>query len=605
MPSTNGHGSGAKTAILYARVSTDEQARSGYSLAQQMEALRQYAAQEGYEVLEEVTDAGYSGASLERPGMDRVRELVAAGGVSVVLAQDLDRISREPWHYEYLRSLFEDHRAELRSLDDSGDDSPIGEFMRYIRRGVAKLEKQDIAKRTRRGKLQKAREGKIVPTMKPPYGFRYNDSRDGLIVHEGEMKIVADIFRMASEGLGPNAIQNRLSRLDVPAPRGGKTWRRDTLKRLVMSDVYLPHTCEEARALVSTAVAGGLKPGEQYGIRWWNRHEKKTSYVPEGRSRKKTRYLPRAREEWIAVPVPSSPLLSRDVVKEARERMAAHRSPERKHLARLWELRGMVRCSCGVLMGTHTVRANAAKTGKSYHYYFCRVRRDYARHCEQKMIRAEKLEADLWSLVSGLLKDPEKLAAGMDRLIEQEAAGRPDSAEREAEILSSKLDECARLRRAYQDQQAAGLMTLDELAEKLEELEHAGTLAQTELANLSERRRRVEELRHDKETLLAFRSEAVVQGLEEMTPEQKSEVYRLLKLEVTPTPEGMLVSGALLYSESLPFENASLPLPLSERSSGLSQYFASPTAKARPRNRSSVRFLFLLAASDAASRYRT
>src|SRR5215211_4662872 len=71
MTSTNGHGS--KRAILYARVSTDEQARSGYSLAQQMEALKAYAAQEGYEVLEEVTDPGQSGASLERPGMDQVR----------------------------------------------------------------------------------------------------------------------------------------------------------------------------------------------------------------------------------------------------------------------------------------------------------------------------------------------------------------------------------------------------------------------------------------------------------------------------------------------------------------------------------------------------
>ena len=77
MPSTNGHG--PKRAILYARVSTEEQARSGYSLAQQIEALREHAAREGYEVLEEVLDPGQSGASLERPGMDRVRDLVGAG----------------------------------------------------------------------------------------------------------------------------------------------------------------------------------------------------------------------------------------------------------------------------------------------------------------------------------------------------------------------------------------------------------------------------------------------------------------------------------------------------------------------------------------------
>jgi Resolvase, N terminal domain len=92
MLSTNSHG--PTRAILYARVSTDEQARSGYSLAQQIEALREYAAQEGYEVLEEIEDKGYSGANLARPGLDWVRDLVAAGDVDGVLAQDRDRLAR-------------------------------------------------------------------------------------------------------------------------------------------------------------------------------------------------------------------------------------------------------------------------------------------------------------------------------------------------------------------------------------------------------------------------------------------------------------------------------------------------------------------------------
>src|SRR5215208_4894586 len=122
MPSTNGHG--PQRAILYARVSTEEQAKSGYSLAQQMEALRQYAAREGYEVLEEVTDPGQSGASLARPGMDRVRDLIAAGGVSVVLAHDRDRFAREPAYTYLLRREFEEHGCELRSLNDRGDGSP-------------------------------------------------------------------------------------------------------------------------------------------------------------------------------------------------------------------------------------------------------------------------------------------------------------------------------------------------------------------------------------------------------------------------------------------------------------------------------------------------
>jgi len=184
MPNTNGHG--PERVILYARVSTDEQARSGYSLAQQAESLKDYAAREGYEVLEEVTDPGQSGASLERPGMDRARDLVAAGGVSVVLAQDRDRFAREPAYHYLLRTEFEENGTKLRSLNDHGDESPEGELTDGVLDQLAKYERAKFTERSRRGKLQKARQGKIIATMKPPYGFRYNEERDALVIHEPE-----------------------------------------------------------------------------------------------------------------------------------------------------------------------------------------------------------------------------------------------------------------------------------------------------------------------------------------------------------------------------------------------------------------------------------
>src|SRR5918997_582867 len=147
MQSTNGHG--LKRAVLYARVSTDEQARSGYSLAQQLEALREYAVRDGYEVVEEVKDAGQSGASLERPGMDRVRDLVAAGGISVVLAQDRDRIAREPAYHYLLRREFEEYGCKIRAMNDRGDDSPEGELTDGILDQLAKFERAKTAERTR------------------------------------------------------------------------------------------------------------------------------------------------------------------------------------------------------------------------------------------------------------------------------------------------------------------------------------------------------------------------------------------------------------------------------------------------------------------------
>jgi site-specific DNA recombinase len=263
MPSTNGHG--PKRAILYARVSTDEQARSGYSLAQQLEALREYATRAGYEVLEEVSDPGQSGATLERPGMDHVRDLVAAGGVSVVLAQDRDRLAREPAYHYLLRREFEEHGTKIRALNDRGDDSPEGELTDGILDQLAKFERAKTAERTRRGMLRKAREGRVCST-KPKYGFRFNEVRDSFVIYEPEMKVVEKIFRLAAEGLGFHALQNRLLSEGVPTAEGKRVWALRTLKKVLNSDEYRPHSFEEIRPLVTLEVAARLNPHEEYGI---------------------------------------------------------------------------------------------------------------------------------------------------------------------------------------------------------------------------------------------------------------------------------------------------------------------------------------------------
>ena len=256
MPSTNGHG--PKRAILYARVSTDEQARSGFSLAQQIEALREYAAREGYEVLEEVSDPGQSGASLERPGMDRVRDLVAAGGVSVVLAQDRDRFAREPAYHYLLKRAFEEHGTKIRALNDRGDDSPEGELTDGILDQLGKYERAKINERSRRGKLQKAREGKVMAGHRVKYGFKLNATRDGLLVDEGKMANVRRIFRMVAEGHSLNAVHRAFDRERIPTPGGGKRWDRAFFRIAILDEVYKPHTYEEIKELVTPEVAARL-----------------------------------------------------------------------------------------------------------------------------------------------------------------------------------------------------------------------------------------------------------------------------------------------------------------------------------------------------------
>lgn len=138
-------------AILYSRVSSKEQAEEGYSLQDQLRTLRKWATSNGYEVVQEVEDRGQSGASLERPGLGRVRDLVAAGGVDIVLAQDRDRIARDPINTGWLQIQFEQHGTRLRALNDPEGDDATTRLTTGILDEIAQFERAMTTQRTRRG----------------------------------------------------------------------------------------------------------------------------------------------------------------------------------------------------------------------------------------------------------------------------------------------------------------------------------------------------------------------------------------------------------------------------------------------------------------------
>ena len=386
MPSTNGHG--PKRAILYCRVSTDEQARSGYSLAQQLEALRDYAAREGYEVLEEVQDPGQSGASLEWPGMDRVRDLVAAGDVSVVFAQDRDRFAREPAYHYLLREEFALRGCVLRSLNDRGDESPEGQLTDGIMDQIARFERLKTAERTRRGKIQRAREGKVIPALRANYGFRFNDDRSNYVVDEERMEVVRRVVCMAADGMTVHGIKRTLDAEGAPTASGGPYWHCGTIESFITDDVYKPHTVDEVRELVTPQVAAGLDPDKLYGIWWYNRVRVKLSQVseigPEGRVyRKKRNSTRKDRSEWIAVPVPDAgiPL---EILEAARRTVRNYKTGS-KASGRLWELSGgIARCAlCGRAIRPRPVTYKLKSGGKSIiNYYRCSRAYGYSGRCE-------------------------------------------------------------------------------------------------------------------------------------------------------------------------------------------------------------------------------
>ena len=551
MPSTNGHG--PRRAILYARVSTDEQARSGYSLAQQIEALRDYAASEGYEVLEEVQDAGHSGASLERPGMDRVRDLVASGGVSVVLAQDRDRFSREPAYHYLLRREFEEHGAKIRALNDRGDDSPEGELTDGILDQLGKYERAKIAERSRRGKLQKAREGKVLAVHRPPYGFRYNDARDNYLVDAERMAVIERVFRMVGvEGYTMNATRLAFNREGVRPPSGGEFWSPKFVREAIRDDVYRSHTYEEIAEVVSPEVATRLDPKKRYGIWWFNRRRYASKPVavggPEGRSyRRQIKVTDKPRSEWIAVPVPESGI-PREWVDAAREAIKDNQR-QSANGDRFWELSGgVLYCAeCGCRMTVHATVDS--KRQKSYCYYRCPKR---GRHGVQKVCsngkhhRAAEAEAAVWGLVSGLLKDPGRLRAGLEAMIEQERAGMRGNPDREAASWLQRLSEVEQERRGYIRLAAKGHLTDGDLEQALAEVEETRATAEEELRIVRGRKEAMDGLERDRDALLESYAEMTPEALDILTPEERRQVYGMLRLRVEVFADGRMEARGIL-----------------------------------------------------------
>ena len=544
MSNTNGHG--PRRAVFYARVSTDEQARSGYSLAQQIEALREYASREGYEVLEEVSDPGQSGASLERPGMDRVRDLVAARGVSVVLAQDRDRFAREPAYHYLLRREFEEHGTKIRALNDRGDESPEGELTDGILDQLAKYERAKTAERARRGRLRKAREGKVIATHTPAYGFSYNAARDGYLVNRETMPAVLRVFEWVAGGKSPRATAKALARDGIPSPTGKRLWNSYSVRAMILDDLYRPHTPRESQGLVREGllmadVAGHLDPSRPYGIWWSNKVRNSVRMISEWteaggkRYRKRRKTVPRPRAEWIAVPVDlTGSGLEREIVDLARYAIKDNVRPSSAG-GRAWEVVGLVFCTfCGRKLHPHTTKGGRS-SGRLYYYYQC----DNREACGARpRLRAGKLETDVWQAVRTGLTDPDQLKADLDRMIELERGvvrGDPDG---EAKHWLEKVSASDEERRGFLRLAARGSITDRELDEELAALEETRRAANRELAALRNRRERIEALERDRDAVLEDYAGRTPEALASLESEERHRLYKMLRLSVAILPDG-------------------------------------------------------------------
>ena len=183
-------------AAIYARVSSERQEKER-TIGSQLEALRAYAAKSGMDIVEEFTDEGYSGARLDRPALDRMRDLAERRGFEVLLTYCTDRLARKFVLQALILDELERFGVKAIFLEGGAADDPLSKLTHQITGAVAEFERTKITERYRRGKLYRARCGEIV-SPDVPFGYVKVPRRDGVPAHaeiqEPEAVIVRRIF---------------------------------------------------------------------------------------------------------------------------------------------------------------------------------------------------------------------------------------------------------------------------------------------------------------------------------------------------------------------------------------------------------------------------
>jgi site-specific DNA recombinase len=482
--------------VLYIRVSTDEQAKSGYSLEDQLARLEAHATAQGWEIVARITDDGYSGTDPTRPGLLEVLRLAQEGKIDAALATRRDRFYRSRLLRLATDQDLEEHGVELIALDDTGHmvaDSMLDSFAEY--------EREITRDRLMDGKRRKAHKGQIPGGGHAPYGFSWslndNGKQAGLVPNE-DMETVRTIFEMVARGDSLHAITHALSA--IPTPRGGRRWHPNTIARIVRNECYK-------------------------GIYYYGKH--RTVRTP-GRD-KKRRDTALRKEDWIAVPVADSGI-PHEVIDAARGKLDARYRPRPK-AASFFELGGMLVCSefgCRITGYSGGFDSN----GKAYRYYVCCRRKQDKSTCpEGPSWNADKLEQLVALRVESLLQDPEAVRLKLDYAIEEVSTENP------APWLR-RIEDCDRRRAAYQDQQADGLMTREELRTKLDALAQEREFAASRLLDSSERNERAKALKATKDNLLGvYRNGILYDGLMYFDATMRREIYEALQLTGTLSAE--------------------------------------------------------------------
>jgi len=459
-----------KTAAIYTRVSSDQQ-KENKTIDSQVDELLQFARQLDYVVPEEYIfrDEGYSGASLVRPGMEKVRDLSAEGQIQAVLIYSPDRLSRNYAYQVILIDEFASCNTEVLFINSPKADTPEEALLLQFQGMIAEYERAIIKERSRRGKRFKAKSGVISVLCGAPFGYNYvkktQETAAYYEINEVEAAVVREMFRLYTEEFcAIGSIAKKFTAEKIPTRKNIGRWERSVIWAMLRNPAYAGKACY-----------GKTEHTERQRIT-------KPLRAKGGYTARNSATQEKPREEWIEIPVPA--LVSQETFDLAQERLKGNKLHSQRNTKVETLLQGMMVCSqCGYSLYRSYTETSA---GKRIYYYRCfgsdAYRFEGVRKCHCKPLRQDYVDGVVWQRIQELLEDPGLIQREVEKRVEQTRGASPVLKRKEV-ILKQRSKLCQgmdKLLDAYQE----GLLTIAQLRSRMPELQRRLHATEKELENL-------------------------------------------------------------------------------------------------------------------------
>jgi site-specific DNA recombinase len=498
-----------KRAALYARVSTARQEQEE-TIDSQIAEVKQRINEDESILLDSniYIDEGYSGSLLERPALDAMLDAAKSDGFDVVYIYDLGRLSRVLSHLLVVIEQLEKYEREIISLHEKITGTPEDKFLLQIMGSMHEYERAKIAERFRRGKMYKARSGKIVG-YSAPYGYRYNKETGEFEVDEPRADVVRKMFSwVANEGLSTYSVIKRLHEQGIMPPKQkSEYWSRSPVSRILSNETY-------------------------FGKHHYNRTESILPRNPQNASTKyrkiqKTGRRRRSREEWIEFDVPA--IISKDLYDKARKQLELNSIFNPKNRRHQYLLTGLVKCTCGAN------RNGDGPDGKKYYRCISRHRYfDRKTRCKVGGLNVKVLDSLVWQKIAILLTDPEQLRYHSERWLNQQKGSEivNDTAQ-----LERRLKELENEQKRYVDAYGKGLIPEQIFADKIRETSKQKSSVENDLVKASSNRGVIGKI--DIEQLISKATRKIA----ELNFEQKKHIVERVVDKVIASPQEVTIWG--------------------------------------------------------------